>query len=71
MPVIKGVRIFEDLHALAHRWVQYASEDYPISFEEFLKNTEPSRYQRLYNIFCFTQEQVDREVNEIPEEKTT
>ncbi|GAI91709.1 unnamed protein product, partial [marine sediment metagenome] len=37
MPVIKGVRIFEDLHALAHRWVQYASEDYPFSFEAFLK----------------------------------
>ncbi|GAI68352.1 unnamed protein product, partial [marine sediment metagenome] len=60
-----------DLHALAHRWVQYASEDYPISFEQFLENKEPSRYQRLYNIFCFTQEQVDREVKEIPEEKTT
>jgi len=62
--MIKGVRLFEDLHALAHRWVQYASEDYPISFEEFLKNKEPSRHQRLYNIFCFALEQVEKETTE-------
>ena len=61
--MIKGVRIFEDLHALAHRWVQYASEDYPFSFEEFLKNKEPSRYRRLYNLFRFAQDQVDWEVD--------
>ncbi len=71
MPLIKGIRIFEDLHALAHRWVQYASEDYPFSFEAFLENKEPSRYRRLYNIFRFAQDQVDWEENEIPEEKTT
>jgi len=67
--MIKGVRIFEDLHALAHRWVQYASDNHSISFEEFLKNEEPSRHQRLYNIFCFAQEQVDQEVKVLSEEE--
>jgi len=57
--LIKELRIFEDLHALAHRWVQYASENYSISFEEFLKEKEPNRYQRLYTLFRCAQDQAN------------
>ena len=49
----KAVRIFEDLHTLAHRWTQYCSDHHQVTFEEFLKKNEPSRHQRLYEIFCF------------------
>ena len=50
----KAVRIFEDLHTLAHRWTQYCSDHHQVTFEEFLKENEPTSYHRLFQIFCFT-----------------
>jgi len=54
---IKAIRVFEDLHALAHRWTQYNSDHYQASFEEFLKENEPGRYERLIAIFRFVDAQ--------------
>lgn len=54
---IEAIRIFEDLHTLAHRWTQYNSDHYQASFEEFLKENEPGRYERLIAIFRFVEAQ--------------
>jgi len=54
---IKAIRIFEDLHTLAHRWTQYNSDHHYESFEEFLKKNEPGRYERLIAIFRFVEAQ--------------
>jgi len=52
----QAVRIFEDLHTLAHRWTQYCSDHHQETFEEFLEKNEPTRSQRLYQIYCFTKD---------------
>jgi len=52
----KAVKIFEDLHTLAHRWTQYCAEDNHLTFQEFLEKNEPDRHERLYKIYCFVDE---------------
>lgn len=57
-------RIFEDLHTLAHMWTQYCSDHYQVTFEEFLEKNAPTRSQRLYKIFCFTRDLMERDLME-------
>jgi len=55
--VSESMRIFEDLHTLAHRWTQYNSDHCHMSFEAFLSANEPGRYERLIAIYHFVETQ--------------
>jgi len=63
----KAVRLFEDLHTLAHRWTQYCSDHHHETFQEFLETNEPVRAGRLYRIYQFVDNLADEEAGHEPD----